>query len=89
MELESVPGDTREESELLFSESNCRYLVEVTPENLDEFLACFDGLPVAQVGETGETDVLEVTGRDGAVVLSESLAELKSAWKDPLIFDVV
>ncbi|MFP6739573.1 MAG: phosphoribosylformylglycinamidine synthase subunit PurL [Planctomycetota bacterium] len=87
--LDSVPGDAMEESELLFSESNCRYLVEITPENLDEFLACFDGLPVAQVGETGETDVLEVTGRDGAVVLSESLAELKSAWKEPLIFDVV
>ena len=87
--LESVAGDTREESELLFSESNCRYLVEVTPENLDAFLACFDGLPIAQVGETGATEVLEVTGQDGKVVLSESLAELKSAWKEPLIFDVV
>ncbi|MEC9352284.1 MAG: AIR synthase-related protein, partial [Planctomycetota bacterium] len=87
--LDSVPGEARDESELLFSESNCRYLVEVTPENLDEFLACFDGLPVAQVGETGATEVLEVTGQDGKTVLSESLAELKSAWKEPLIFDAV
>ena len=87
--LDSVPGEARDESELLFSESNCRYLVEVTPENLDEFLACFDGLPIAQVGETGATEVLEVTGQDGKTVLSESLAELKSAWKEPLIFDAV
>ena len=74
----------------LFSESNCRYLVEVSQENKEAFLALFDGLPAAVVGETCEGAVLEVTGKDGAgEILSESIEELRTVWKEPLIFDVV
>lgn len=89
LRLDSVPGDVTDEAELLFSESNCRYLVEVTRENLEAFFSVFEGLPAAQAGETNEAEVLEVLRQDGTAVLSEPLEELKSSWKEPLIFDVV
>jgi hypothetical protein len=42
------------------------------------------------VGETCEGEVLEVTGKDGAgELLSESIEELRTVWKEPLIFDAV
>ncbi|MEC7776133.1 MAG: phosphoribosylformylglycinamidine synthase subunit PurL [Planctomycetota bacterium] len=86
----SAEGDGLDDLQGLFSESNCRYLVEVSQENKDALLALFDGLPAAVVGETCEDGVLEVTGKDGAgEILSESIEELRTIWKEPLIFDAV
>lgn len=86
----SAEGGGLDDLQGLFSESNCRYLVEVSQENKDALLALFDGLPAAVVGETCEDGVLEVTGKDGAgEILSESIEELRTIWKEPLIFDAV
>jgi len=86
------PGgeDGLDDPGLLFSESNCRYLVEVSEENKDVFLSIFAGLPAASIGQTCEGETLDVVGQDGAeVVLSESLEGLRTSWKEPLIFDAV
>jgi len=86
----SAEGGGLDDLQGLFSESNCRYLVEVSQENKDALLALFDGLPAAVVGETCEDGILEVTGKDGAgEILSESIEELRTIWKEPLIFDAV
>ena len=86
------PGgeDGLDDPGLLFSESNCRYLVEVSEENKDAFLSIFAGLPAASIGQTCEGETLDVVGQDGTeVVLSESLEGLRTSWKEPLIFDAV
>ena len=62
----------------------------MSQENKEAFLAHFDGLPAAVIGETCDDGVLEVTGKDGAgEILSESIEELRTVWKEPLIFDAV
>ncbi|MEC9349199.1 MAG: phosphoribosylformylglycinamidine synthase subunit PurL, partial [Planctomycetota bacterium] len=94
IQLEKLPVSAEDagldDLQALFSESNCRYLVEVSQENKEAFLAHFDGLPAAVIGETCDDGVLEVTGKDGAgEILSESIEELRTVWKEPLIFDAV
>ena len=94
IQLEKLPVSAKDagldDLQALFSESNCRYLVEVSQENKEAFQALFDGLPAAVIGETCDGGVLEVTGKDGAgEILSESIEELRTVWKEPLIFDAV
>jgi phosphoribosylformylglycinamidine synthase II len=86
--LQSVPreGSERDE-EVLFSESNSRYLIEVSPERTGEVLALLDGVPAADVGETVKYGILRVIGLDGTTAAAESLEELKDAWKSTLDLD--
>lgn len=69
---------------ILFSESNSRFLVEVTPEHQDRFEEIMDGISHAVIGETNDTKKLEIHGLNGRRVLSLPLDELKEAWQKPL-----
>ena len=75
--------------ELLFSESNARYLLEVRPESVVELARHFEGLPGGVVGETLSYCILRVLARDGSTLCAEALDDLKRAWKEPLAFDGV
>ncbi len=91
----SDPGATRS---LLFSESNSRFLVEVTPEQTDAFEAALVGVPCALVGEVVDSGRLEVIGLPQSVEIDDSqqsadeaplvidaaLDVLKEAWQKPL-----
>ncbi len=73
-------GGPDDDLTLLFSESNCRYLLEVAPERVGPVRALFEGLPIADVGETLEYQIVRVLGRGGETVLAEALADLKQCW---------
>jgi phosphoribosylformylglycinamidine synthase len=84
--LDAVPyegGDKRDDF-ILFSESNSRFLVEVEPGKKDAFEKALNGVVFAEIGKTTEADNLIITGLGGEVVVSEKLADLKTAWKQPL-----
>ena len=67
----------------LFSESNSRYIVEVLPENAEEFLQTIDGAVVEQIGNV--TDSGNVVIADGEkTLINADIDELKAAWKKPL-----
>lgn len=69
---------------VLFSESNTRFLVEVTPEDRARFENMLSGVDFAVIGRVTEKQSLDVYGLAGKLVLSSSLAELKQAWQKPL-----
>ena len=70
---------------LLFSESNTRFLCEITPDSAAAFEAKLAGVPCACVGRTVEERRLAIAARQGGVtVIDESLSELKAAWQRPL-----
>jgi len=69
---------------ILFSESNSRFLVEVAPENKDDFEQIMGGVSLANIGQVTDSEVIEVYGVDGMKVISASLVELKEAWQKPL-----
>ena len=67
----------------LFSESNSRFVVEITPENQAAFESAFKDLSVSHIGKTTDGDsVLVSNGSD--TLVSESLEKLKSVWQQPL-----
>ncbi len=84
--LKSVPlgGPIERDDFILFSESNSRFLVEVAPENRDEFEEIMKGTSLAAIGQVTDTEVLEVHSPDERQVLAKSLGELKEAWQKPI-----
>jgi phosphoribosylformylglycinamidine synthase len=67
----------------LFSESNSRFLCEVTPQQAEEFEATCEGLAVTLIGTVTDGGQLTVEV-DGNSVLEQSLEDLKEAWQSPL-----
>ncbi|HOV77581.1 MAG TPA: AIR synthase-related protein, partial [Sedimentisphaerales bacterium] len=65
----------------LFSESNSRYIVEVTPENFDAFAKKMLNLPFGQIGTVTETPRLVVQDEDGRKVIDAGIDILKQTWQ--------
>ncbi len=72
-------------TEALFSESNTRFLVEVTPEKAVEFeQQCHAGqLPIFRLGTINASAELTVTCM-GELAVQVDIAEAKEAWRKPL-----
>jgi len=68
---------------ILFSESNSRFLVEVTPGNKNEFEKIMKDTSFAEIGRVNDSPVLEICGLKGRKA-SIPVADLKEAWQRPL-----
>ncbi|MBA7623474.1 Phosphoribosylformylglycinamidine synthase subunit PurL [subsurface metagenome] len=86
VQLKSVPlGELIDRDDfILFSESNSRFLVEVAPENKDEFERVMRGTSFAAIGQVTDSEVLEVYGIKGRKIVNVAINELKEAWQKPL-----
>jgi phosphoribosylformylglycinamidine synthase len=86
IDLNKVPlGEAVERDDfILFSESNSRFIAEVSPEDARAFERIMSNIDHAAIGRVTEGDIFEVGGRDGALLLSASIKELKEAWQRPL-----
>jgi len=65
----------------LFSESNSRYIVEVTPENYDAFAKRMLNLPFGQLGEVTAESKLVIRSGQGRNIVDADLDILKDAWQ--------
>jgi phosphoribosylformylglycinamidine synthase len=88
LELSKLSQDSGIDSEtvLLFSESNTRFLVEVTDANGPQFEGSFEGLPIVRIGQVVDQPRLVIQGLQ-TVVIDATLEELKSSWQQPLDWD--
>ena len=71
------------EASLLFSESNTRFLIEVTAENAEDLAAKFAEGLATDLGEVTDARSFVVTGSGGAII-DEDIDVLRSTWKHPL-----
>jgi len=71
---------TRIDSQL-FSESNSRYVLEVSPQNYDAFARMMVNLPFGQIGTVTVEPRLVVTAADGAKVIDAETNDLKQTWQ--------
>ncbi|MCA8991501.1 MAG: phosphoribosylformylglycinamidine synthase subunit PurL [Planctomycetaceae bacterium] len=72
-----------DETAVLFSESNTRFVVEVELEQEAEFLSI---VPHAtKLGQVVESSQMNVKNMDGNDLISVSLSELKAAWQRPFM----
>ncbi len=85
LSLENMPCTSDlEDIALLFAESNSRFLIEVTPENVDQIETLFNEVPFAWLGEVTDTSAVSIKNASGDVVINQNLADLKSAWQKTL-----
>ncbi|MDD5127617.1 MAG: AIR synthase-related protein, partial [Dehalococcoidales bacterium] len=85
VELQKVPvGEpmTRDDY-VLFSESNSRFLAEVTAGNRRKFEKIMKGTAFAAIGKVDKSDFVEINSLAGKKI-KLTLAELKEAWQKPL-----
>ena len=87
-EFDVLPGCASEQVDdvlKLFSESNSRFLVEVSERDCDAFERLFASadVPVARIGRVVDTPRLIVHGATAATSIDADLAELKLIWQQP------
>jgi phosphoribosylformylglycinamidine synthase II len=69
---------------LLFSESNSRFLVEISPAKQKSFEKLLRGVPLYRIGRTTNLKEFVVLSKDGDVLVTEQLDKLRNTWKEPL-----
>jgi phosphoribosylformylglycinamidine synthase len=69
---------------VLFSESNSRFLVEISEKAGDEFEGLMKGKVCSEVGKVTKSPRLCVRGLAGGVVVDASLSDLLRSWKRTL-----
>jgi phosphoribosylformylglycinamidine synthase II len=69
---------------VLFSESNSRFLVEVTEKRKDAFEALMKDIACAEIGTVNKEGFLSIAGLDGKQVVHADLEELRRCWKSTL-----
>jgi phosphoribosylformylglycinamidine synthase len=69
---------------ILFSESNSRFLVEVSPQNRKAFETAMGGAAFGAIGEVNDTRVLNLYGKSGKKLIGKPVSELKDAWQRPM-----
>ncbi|MGD0406548.1 MAG: phosphoribosylformylglycinamidine synthase subunit PurL, partial [Candidatus Bathyarchaeia archaeon] len=85
LDLGKVPGKALERSDfVLFSESNSRFLVEVSEKDGQEFEALMKGKACAKIGKVTKDEKLLIHGLNQKIVVDASLAELRRSWKKTL-----
>ena len=72
--------------ELLFSESQSRFVVTVRPEARQALEDALAGSVFARIGLVIPEPTLRIEGLHGGNIVTENLADLKSVWQKPLAF---
>jgi len=85
LDLRNVPREGCDRDDfLLFSESNSRFLVEVSSKAKEEFERLIKGKSCARVGKVTQELRLCIRGLDRKVAVDASLDELLRSWKRTL-----
>ena len=69
-------------AELLFSESNSRFIMTASPDKRDEIAAILKGVPFARVGSVTDSDVVKFSGNGSDTVVK--LGEMVDSYKSTL-----
>ena len=85
IDLSAIPGAANcRTAELLFSESNGRFVATVSPKHAAAFEAAFAGLPCAKVGEVIADGELQLVGTELQKEFKITLNELLKSYKGTL-----
>ena len=79
----SRTGPLYRDDYVLFSESNSRFLVEVSPSKEREFIKMMSGI-ASPIGHVNDIEALEVHGLSDNLLFKVPIGDLKEAWQKPL-----
>ena len=83
LDLASVPRDAAITGNdvLLFSESNSRFVVCISPDKRDAFEAAMAGIRIGCIGSVVDTTDFLVTGLGGETIIRTKVNRLKESWQ--------
>jgi phosphoribosylformylglycinamidine synthase len=85
LDLSKVPGKALKRNDfVLFSESNSRFLLEVSEQERRNFEGLMKGKSCAQIGRVTKDKRLAINGLNGKIVVDSSLEKLRRSWKKTL-----
>jgi phosphoribosylformylglycinamidine (FGAM) synthase-like enzyme len=85
LDLKLVPGKDLTRSDfVLFSESNSRFLIEVSADDKEEFEKLMFGKGCVQIGIVTKEPKLRIKGLNGKVAVDAPLNRLRHSWKRTL-----
>ena len=85
LDLKKLPKkDINRDDFALFSESNSRFLVEVTQKDKETFESIMKGKVISEVGKVTKNPNLIIKGLKGGTVLDASITDLRDNWKKTL-----
>jgi phosphoribosylformylglycinamidine synthase len=85
IDLGKVPATGVDRDDLLlFSETQSRFVVTISPDKKKPFEKAFEGIPYGLVGEVTLASVFRTTGLSGRETIRADIQDLKKAWKRPL-----
>jgi phosphoribosylformylglycinamidine synthase II len=85
LDLQKVLYDgPRRDDFVLFSESNTRFLVEISTEHKTRFESTMKGVFFEEVGKTTKSPMLSIKGLRNEVVVNLPLTSLMASWKGTL-----
>jgi phosphoribosylformylglycinamidine synthase II len=89
LDLTKLPSDELKRDDLaLFSESNSRFLVEVTEKDKQEFEAIMKNTISAEIGRVTKSASLKIKGFNQTTVVDAPVADLRASWKQTLSSEV-
>lgn len=89
LDLRKVPCEPLNRNDfVLFSESNSRFLIEVSEKAREDFENLMDGKVYAEIGKVTKTPRLCINGLNHEVIVDVSLNELLTSWKQTLSNEV-
>ncbi len=87
VDLGSVPAEGLSRDDyLLFSESQSRFVITVSPQKKGAFEDCLQGRACAQIGTVSDTSQFIVRGLHGSTIINTDIYELKESWQRTLRF---
>lgn len=81
IDLSKIATTLERNDEILFSESQSRFLVTVAPENQQAFEQLFAGLPYYQIGQVSDDQTLKISGKQGQEILNLTVEQLTNAYR--------
>ena len=83
LDMSSLPrsADLNRDDSILFSESNSRFVIEITPDKKDQFERLVAGIPNGLIGQTTEQPILTIKGITGRTILKSEIIDLKNSWQ--------
>ena len=85
IDLALVPAEGVDRDDtLLFSESQSRFVVTVSPALKERFEETMEGCTISQVGVVISEGLLKINGIGGGRIIEEDIGHLKALWQKPL-----
>jgi len=84
--LQKIPkaNEVTRNDSCLFSESNSRFIVEVTPESKDAFEEKMEHVPFSVIGRVDADKTVLIRGLDDQIIVQENIDNLKESWQKTL-----